>query len=69
MAKVSKQEASYGGGNPMRNCGICTMYRTPDSCSAVEGEVSPYGYCKLFKVRKNPFKRRGGIMGGMMNAK
>ena len=66
MAKSTKAEADYGYGNPKMNCGICTMFRAQSDCTAVEGEISPYGHCKYYKVRKNPFKRRGGVKGGVL---
>ncbi len=67
MAKSTKAEANYRPGTPMKNCGICTMFRGT-SCTAVEGDISPYATCDYYKVRKNPFKnRKGGI--GILGAR
>lgn len=30
-------------------CAKCTMFVPNDSCTAVEGDISPNGWCALFK--------------------
>lgn len=30
-------------------CGYCTMFRKPHKCTAVQGHIEPFGWCKLFK--------------------
>lgn len=30
------------------HCFDCTMYRPPNSCTAVVGDINPRGWCKLF---------------------
>lgn len=53
MAKVSKEAAEY---RPYRKgselCTRCTMFRLVNSCTTVEGEISPFGWCKFFKLKK-----------------
>jgi hypothetical protein len=31
-------------------CGGCTMFRAPDRCTYVRGEISPNGHCRFFEV-------------------
>lgn len=54
MAKQSKRKVHYRRGKPTRRCGICTMFRPPDSCSAVEGNIEPQMVCDLYQ-RKTSF--------------
>ena len=54
--KSTKTQAKYQDGSPKNCCGYCTMYEG-GTCSAVEGPISPYKICKLYKPYKNP--RRG----------
>jgi hypothetical protein len=49
--KVSRADAGYqdaprGG----LSCVGCTFFRRPASCQVVEGEVSPFGWCRLFDL-------------------
>jgi hypothetical protein len=49
--KLSKLEAGYqsapqGG----MSCAVCTQFRPPGGCVAVDGEISPRGWCKLFAM-------------------
>lgn len=48
--KSSQAEVGYVG-HPIgdERCGLCTMFRAPDSCSAVMGDISPDGHCRLFR--------------------
>ena len=50
--KVSKDEADYQA-EPKdgRRCGYCSMWRTPGTCTAVEGRISPKGWCRYYKRR------------------
>ena len=52
MAKSTKLDAHYRNSpkGEMR-CGKCGMFRPPHSCSAVEGRISPDGYCTYFKAK------------------
>lgn len=47
--KASKDEADYRPGNVNEHCGICTMFRPPHTCTAVQGRVSFGGLCDYFK--------------------
>jgi hypothetical protein len=51
--KHPKTEAKYVP-YPVKKqkCKECTMWRPPNGCSAVEGVISPYGWCKWFKLTK-----------------
>lgn len=46
--KSSKAEADYRDGSPAEHCGICTMFRPPKSCTAVEGVIRFGGVCDYF---------------------
>lgn len=50
--KATKQKANYRNGTAKRHCGICSMFRKPDSCTAVEGKISPAKLCDYFERRK-----------------
>jgi len=53
--KATKEEARYTrGGTEEKHCGVCTMFRAPDKCTAVEGTISREGYCDYFKKRRLP---------------
>lgn len=49
----TKAEARYVGPGEKRphglQCNICSMWREPSSCTAVEGDISPAGYCRFFE--------------------
>ena len=51
--KATKAEAGYVEPGEKRprglQCNICSMYRAPASCTAVEGDVSPAGWCTFFE--------------------
>lgn len=47
--KATQEEVNYRAGNSERRCELCTMFRPPSSCTAVQGEISPQGDCDLFK--------------------
>lgn len=49
-AKHSKAEAGYVAHIVKgQRCINCTMWRSPNKCSAVLGKISPDGWCKWFK--------------------
>jgi hypothetical protein len=52
---ASKSYASYQT-EPKgdQQCDKCTMWRTPDRCSLVDGKISPQGWCKYFEAKKEP---------------
>lgn len=48
--KVSKEEAKYQD-KPKngQRCSNCTMWRSPNKCTAVAGNISPNGWCAWFE--------------------
>jgi len=49
MAKETQVEAQYQlRPRGSQRCGGCSMFRTPNSCTKVLGEISPHGWCKFF---------------------
>ena len=49
--KMSKQEAEYQESpKDIRMCATCTLFEPPRACKVVEGDVSPYGWCKAFAL-------------------
>jgi hypothetical protein len=47
--KVSKELAKYQDSpNEGHKCSDCTFFEAPSSCKAVDGEISPNGWCQLF---------------------
>ena len=47
--KITKAVAKYRDRpNGLERCGRCTMFREPDRCTLVIGEVNPTGWCKHF---------------------
>lgn len=51
--KSSKEEANYQG-KPKGDqyCEDCTMWREPNKCTAVEGVISPKGWCSYFEEKE-----------------
>src|SRR5437879_2970406 len=51
--KSTKQKVHYKSGPVTNNpCKSCSMFRAPNSCTAVFGVISPMGHCKLYKPIK-----------------
>lgn len=50
--KESKAKVHYRGGHGDHYCRNCTMFRSPNACTAVEGYISPEGLCDLFKRKR-----------------
>jgi hypothetical protein len=50
-SKHSKQKAGYvaNGVGGHERCDNCTMWRSPNKCSAVSGDIKPGGWCKWWK--------------------
>ena len=48
--KSSKIEAKYQA-HPYgsQKCNVCTMWRPPNKCSSVSGNIDPDGWCVYFK--------------------
>jgi hypothetical protein len=50
--KYTKREVRYGEGIPQRRCALCTMFREPRSCTAVQGIILPDDVCNIFERKK-----------------
>lgn len=49
---ASKQEAGYRDSpNNGRRCSDCRLFRGPAGCRAVEGTISPNGWCQFWNAR------------------
>jgi hypothetical protein len=49
--KMSKEQAEYQDSpKDIRMCATCTLFEPPRGCKVVEGDVSPYGWCKAFAL-------------------
>jgi hypothetical protein len=49
----SKAEANYVDHTvDGKRCDECTMWRAPNKCSAVAGDIKPEGYCDWWKKSK-----------------
>lgn len=48
-SKATKEKANYRHGTAGKRCVLCTMFREPKSCTAVEGDISPADLCDYFK--------------------
>lgn len=47
--KATKKEAEYETFAVKEQCQDCSMFITPDGCTAVEGKIDPEGHCKYWK--------------------
>jgi hypothetical protein len=49
--KFSKAAAEYQDTPKNRlTCAACSLFRAPQSCAVVEGEISPQGWCRFFDL-------------------
>jgi hypothetical protein len=48
---INQDEAEYVA-HPVdgERCGICTMFRAPDTCTLVRGDISARGHCRYFEA-------------------
>ena len=48
-AKKPKLQVAYQNRpQGINSCATCSFFQAPKSCTLVEGEVSPNGWCKLY---------------------
>jgi hypothetical protein len=49
---ISQDEADYTDDGPVvvERCHYCTMFREPDACTLVEGDIHPGGHCRYFQA-------------------
>jgi hypothetical protein len=64
--KISKEQAQYRKGNPLKHCGLCQNY-VGSACTVVEGKINPYMISNKYHAHLNPlqadgvtFKLKGG---------
>lgn len=52
QTKISQAQAAYQA-TPKngQSCATCTLFQAPSSCSAVDGTISPAGWCKLYQKK------------------
>ena len=58
--KQPQGAVNYRAGTPLKNCGLCEHFegvpgKAPDGCEAVDGTISPFGYCDIYVKQPNPF--------------
>ena len=51
QVKATKQEADYQPGpkNGL-SCAVCSLFRPPQACETVAGDINPQGWCKFFDL-------------------
>ena len=49
MNMVSKELAKYVEQSKLQKCRDCSMFRKPDKCIKVKGEIYPNGHCKYWR--------------------
>lgn len=42
----------------VEHCSGCTMFRAPESCTAVVGTISPDGWCKFYEAKAKGVARK-----------
>lgn len=47
--KLSKSSVNYGPGSAQRKCELCTMFRSPASCTLVAGMIDRSDVCDRFE--------------------
>jgi len=55
---MSKEQAQYRNGNPLKHCGLCRNYQG-DSCKIVAGSISPYMISNEYNPHTNPLQAQG----------
>jgi anaerobic selenocysteine-containing dehydrogenase len=51
-AKVAKDTVNYQGSpKGQARCSACSYFQAPSSCNFVNGQISPTGWCVLFKAK------------------
>ena len=52
QAKMTKKKVAYQD-TPKGNqqCDGCKLFQPPNACNAVEGEISPKGWCNIFQPK------------------
>ncbi|MGE5261723.1 MAG: high-potential iron-sulfur protein [Actinomycetota bacterium] len=51
-AKMSKASVGYRNApNGSQSCANCRLFVAPSSCQAVQGSISPKGWCKIYVAK------------------
>ena len=50
--KATKESVHYRKGHGHERCGVCSMFRKTNECTAVEGRIRPTDLCDLFEAKK-----------------
>jgi 8-oxo-dGTP pyrophosphatase MutT (NUDIX family) len=54
VAKITMEAAGYTeDGHGDERCKNCTMFRAPDACTLVEGDIHPEGWCRHFEMSQD----------------
>lgn len=49
IAKVTQKGAGYQAApKDDQKCSTCALFKAPDSCTLVDGAISPDGWCRLY---------------------
>lgn len=52
QAKMSQADAKYQTSpKGADKCGGCALFQAPEACGAVEGKISPEGWCELYSAK------------------
>ena len=52
QAKMTQKAAEYQATpKDNQNCANCALYKAPASCTLVEGDVVPTGWCRFYKKK------------------
>jgi hypothetical protein len=56
--KATKQQAAYSPyGSEEKHCSICSMFREPNSCTEVQGDISRTAICDYFEGKGLHYER------------
>lgn len=52
--KNTREESNYSptGGKPGHHCAVCSMYESPNACSAVAGKIAAWGVCDWYRAKR-----------------
>lgn len=52
--KISKAAARYQDKPKVtKRCAGCSMFRSPNRCTLVSGDILPNGYCRYWEAKKD----------------
>jgi hypothetical protein len=52
QAKMSQKVAEYQASSKNgENCANCALYRAPSSCTLIDGNVAPTGWCRFYSKK------------------